>query len=215
MTDPSRKLEDLEWVGGHPSLDYVNTVHAWTGDTPGAEYLLAYADLLDWHRTAGLIGAGSARAFGAAPAADRAAALESALALRGALRSIFHSLATAGPIRQAALDHLNEVLQRTAPWRRLEASDAGVRCRWDFAGAPPEAILGPVAWNAAELLEHGKVDRIRECPPGDGCGWLFLDSSKNRSRTWCSMKTCGNTAKVKRFRARREDVAASGKRRPR
>ena len=35
----------------------------------------------------------------------------------------------------------------------------------------------------------------------DRCGWFFLDSSRGRRRRWCSMKTCGNQAKVARFRS--------------
>jgi len=73
---------------------------------------------------------------------------------------------------------------------------------WDLTAAPAEAYLGPVSWACADLLEHGPLDRIKICP-ADDCGWLFLDVSKNRSRQWCSMTTCGNAAKVRRFRQRK------------
>jgi len=43
---------------------------------------------------------------------------------------------------------------------------------------------------------------IRECP-GEDCGYLFRDTSRGRRR-WCSMKTCGNRAKVQRFRDRQK-----------
>ncbi|HAT18121.1 MAG TPA: hypothetical protein DCS76_10030 [Gemmatimonadetes bacterium] len=36
----------------------------------------------------------------------------------------------------------------------------------------------------------------------DGCLWLFIDKSRNRSRRWCDMADCGNQAKVRRFRER-------------
>ena len=74
---------------------------------------------------------------------------------------------------------------------------------WDFEGARADTLLGPVAWEAIGLLTGEKMKRLKECPAPDGCGWLFLDLSKNRSRQWCSMKTCGNNAKVKRFRKKR------------
>jgi predicted RNA-binding Zn ribbon-like protein len=38
----------------------------------------------------------------------------------------------------------------------------------------------------------------------DECEWAFYDSSKNRSRTWCSMEVCGNRAKTRAYRARRK-----------
>jgi predicted RNA-binding Zn ribbon-like protein len=37
---------------------------------------------------------------------------------------------------------------------------------------------------------------------------LFLDISKNSRRQWCDMQTCGNLAKVRRFRRRHAPPAA-------
>ena len=44
--------------------------------------------------------------------------------------------------------------------------------------------------------------RVRACSNPD-CRWLFLDRSKNRSRVWCEMATCGSRAKMSRYRRRR------------
>ena len=204
MSEEAHVLEELDRIGGHPALDFVNTVNSWAAAEPGAEYLRSYSDLLRWHQLAGLIGSHSTRALSLGTARAQNLALREALAFRDSLHTLFHAVAAREHLPQAALDHLNAVIQKTASWRRLVASGSNISCGWDFAGAPPAALLGPVAWQAAELLEHGKIDRIKECPMDEGCGWLFLDSSKNRSRTWCSMKTCGNSAKVKRFRVRHE-----------
>jgi predicted RNA-binding Zn ribbon-like protein len=202
MNEQARQLKALDRVGGHPALDFVNTVNSWAGGVPGTEYLRTYTDILDWHQAAGMIGAGSRRALSRNPLKRQEAAVKKVTALRGALRALFHAVAARKPLPQRSLDRLNEVIRETARWRRLVAHGGEISCGWDFEGAPPEAVLGPVAWQAAELLEHGGLDRVKECPTDEGCGWLFLDLSKNRSRTWCSMKTCGNSAKVKRFRAR-------------
>jgi predicted RNA-binding Zn ribbon-like protein len=204
MNEEVKTLDTLDQVGGHSALDFVNTVNSWRGAEPGAEFLHDYEDVLRWHRMAGLIGPHNSRALGGRSARAEARALQGVRAFRNALHAIFHAVATAGPLPQHALDHLNDAIRKTVSWRRLTASGSEISCGWDFTGAPPDAIVGPVAWEAVELLEHGERHRIKECPLDEGCGWLFLDSSKNRSRTWCSMKTCGNSAKVKRFRARRE-----------
>src|SRR5690606_5436016 len=202
MNEQARQLKALDRVGGHPALDFVNTVNSWIGGEPGAEYLQTYKDVLDWHQATGTIGSKSRRALSKNPRNRQEAAMSKVTGLRKAMQVLFHAVATGKPLSQHSLDRLNEVIRETARWRRLVAHAGEICCGWDFEGAPPEAVLGPVAWQAAELLEHGELDRIKECPSDEGCGWLFLDSSKNRSRTWCSMKTCGNTAKVKRFRAR-------------
>lgn len=203
MSEPACKLDDIEWVGGHPALDFVNTVHAWTDGRAGEEYLHGFEDVLRWNRMAGLIGPRDAQWLRRGSARSRAAAHRAALDLRASLYSLFHALAADAPVPGPALDHLNAVLRKTAEWRRLKASDSGIETGWDFSGAPAAAVLGPVAWQAVELLEYGPPDRIKECPWEEGCGWLFLDTSKNRSRVWCSMKTCGNAAKARAYYRRR------------
>jgi len=62
--------------------------------------------------------------------------------------------------------------------------------------------LWPLSRSAAELLTSADLAFIRECQ-GEDCGWLFLDTSRNRTRRWCDMRDCGNLAKVRRFRRRR------------
>lgn len=211
MKNSSRQVESgeiaaLEQVGGHPALDFVNTVQSWREAEAGPaanDYLHSYDDFIDWGLAAGVMWPNSARHFKALPAAEKAEAFEWVVKLRHALHEVFAQLATNRPISQGSLDYLNDIVRRTAAWRRL-AGDTETKCRticctWDFSDAPAIAAVGSIAWDAANLLEHGRLERIKECP-GERCGWLFLDESRNRSRTWCSMKTCGNTAKVKRFR---------------
>jgi predicted RNA-binding Zn ribbon-like protein len=47
----------------------------------------------------------------------------------------------------------------------------------------------------------GTWERLKACAAED-CQWAFYDSSRNRSRTWCSMEVCGNRAKTRAYRAR-------------
>ena len=45
---------------------------------------------------------------------------------------------------------------------------------------------------------------LQACPVDDGgCGWLFLDRSRNGSRRWCAMEDCGTRAKIRKLGARR------------
>ncbi|MFF5109664.1 CGNR zinc finger domain-containing protein [Streptosporangium sp. NPDC000509] len=78
---------------------------------------------------------------------------------------------------------------------RLEEADENLRFSW---GSPRTAriLLREVAVSAVELLTHGPLDRLGECP---SCCWLFLDVSKNRRRRWCSMATCGSRDKSRRY----------------
>ncbi len=58
-------------------------------------------------------------------------------------------------------------------------------------------------WSAADLLTTAELALVGECA-GEGCSWLFLDTSRNRSRLWCSMEDCGNRAKARRHYARKQ-----------
>ena len=204
MGENGKKLENIEIIGGHPAIDFVNTVSAWNADDQG-DYLASFEDFLRWNVMADLMGPNSLRRLRATEESDRDSALVEIRRLRRSLHGIFAARAAGQPLPREALEHLNDVIRRTAAWRRLAADEEtdyrDICCLWDFRDAPAAAALGPVAWKAAELLELGELDRLKACP-GENCGWLFLDTSKNRSRQWCSMRTCGNAAKVKRFRQR-------------
>lgn len=72
------------------------------------------------------------------------------------------------------------------------------------AGAPtlsaPGAV-GAVFAAATRLAVLGEWYRLKICP-ADDCRWAFFDQSRNRSRTWCSMRVCGNREKARAWRER-------------
>jgi predicted RNA-binding Zn ribbon-like protein len=60
------------------------------------------------------------------------------------------------------------------------------------------------AWRAAAVLLDlldTRPDRIRKCA-NPNCILWYLDTTRNGSRRWHSMETCGNRAKAKRFQDR-------------
>jgi predicted RNA-binding Zn ribbon-like protein len=62
--------------------------------------------------------------------------------------------------------------------------------------------LWSVARSAAELLTSPKLGRVKVCA-GEGCGWIFLDESRNSSRRWCDSRDCGNRERVRKHLARK------------
>jgi predicted RNA-binding Zn ribbon-like protein len=62
-------------------------------------------------------------------------------------------------------------------------------------------VLWPVLWSAARLLAAPELAHLRKCA-APNCGWLFVDTTRNRSRRWCDMRVCGNRDKVRRHRRR-------------
>lgn len=209
MSETEKSLETIEYVGGSPAVDFVNTVSAWNvGAEERREYLPDFDAFLQWSEIVDLLWPKATAHFRSRPPKEREAAHAKALRLRQSLYGVFAARAHGEPLPQSALDCLNEVVRETVAWRRIAGSESSGRrdicCVWDFTDAPAVAALGPVAWSAAEILENAELDRVKECP-GERCGWLFFDTSRNRSRNWCSMKSCGNSAKVRRFRERQQN----------
>jgi predicted RNA-binding Zn ribbon-like protein len=169
-------------VAGSLCLDFVNTVDPRKA-TPQEERLPDYAAVLDWARQAGIEGS---------PLRPLVAsrAHEEAIALRETLYAIFAAVARGGAPPADALRHLNDELAR----RPRKIADGFA---WEPAAG--DDVLAPIVWSAAELLTSGPLERVRECAGDDDtCGWLFLDTSRNGSRRWCDMRTCGNRAKARR-----------------
>ncbi|MEV0593220.1 CGNR zinc finger domain-containing protein [Nonomuraea cavernae] len=77
--------------------------------------------------------------------------------------------------------------------------DRYYRFTWD-GPRTARVLLWEVAASAVELLGHGPLGRLGECP---SCCWLFLDTSRNNRRRWCSMTTCGSRDKSRRYYATR------------
>jgi predicted RNA-binding Zn ribbon-like protein len=56
---------------------------------------------------------------------------------------------------------------------------------------------------AVERLQSlGAWPRLKACTD-EACQWAFYDSTRNHSRTWCSMDVCGNREKTRRYRERK------------
>ncbi|MFL1380747.1 MULTISPECIES: CGNR zinc finger domain-containing protein [unclassified Nocardiopsis] len=63
-----------------------------------------------------------------------------------------------------------------------------------------DRLLAVVGRDAVAAL--GRPERVRDCS-ADDCGLVYLDTSRAGSRTWCSMRRCGNRHKVRKLRERR------------
>lgn len=70
-----------------------------------------------------------------------------------------------------------------------------------LAADPVAAALSSLARDAIELVSGDQAARLRECSKPD-CSLLFVDTSRAGARRWCSMETCGNQDKVRRYRKR-------------
>jgi predicted RNA-binding Zn ribbon-like protein len=192
----------LRRLGGHAALDFVNTVDPREGDAR-AEYLHSFEDLIAWAQTAGVLKGSEARQGAQEAAADARAAgraFDRALALREAIYATFAAVAGRRSVPSGAIDELEAAYRQAMAHARLARNASAFQ--WQLHGGL-DLVRWHMARDAVALLESDRLGRIKRCPGGSGeCGWLFLDSSKNASRRWCSMEGCGNCAKLRRFRQR-------------
>jgi predicted RNA-binding Zn ribbon-like protein len=191
--------------GGRACLDFTNTVNSRVAP-PTRDYLPDYDALLGWCRQAlvlsdGIIGSLRERALLHPAEAD--AAYGQAIVFREALFRLFRAVAAGEETDVADLAILNGQIKDASASRGLVAENGGFHWHWRTDAGDLALPLHAVALSAAELLTQGDLLRVRQCPPPEGCGWLFYDQTKNRSRRWCSMEHCGSAAKAKRFAEKR------------
>jgi predicted RNA-binding Zn ribbon-like protein len=184
---------------GQVSLDLVNTVD-WRASSDPKELLNSYSDLVRWGRHTGLLKEREARtlALEAAKHPKKASAvLKRALALRETLFRVFSAIMDGRQAEAADIESLNLSLSDALSRLRLRPASEGYQWEWTGGDADLERVLWPVVRAAGELLTSEQLSLLRQCP-GDGCAWLFLDTSRNKSRRWCTMEVCGNRSKARR-----------------
>jgi predicted RNA-binding Zn ribbon-like protein len=184
----------------HVALDFVNTLD--DRYTPGGprELLPAYTDLLRFCRQAGLLTHAEAARLNTLPKASQEKGLRSAIELRELLARVFYRWldeeSPSGDDRVA----LQRWSAACARHRELRWTDGHLAWTWKALTGNAETPTLLLAQSALDLLLAEDRPRLHACA-SDTCRWLFLDTSKNRTRRWCDMKTCGNRAKARRYNA--------------
>ncbi|MGV9304112.1 CGNR zinc finger domain-containing protein [Nonomuraea sp. NPDC003727] len=178
----------MELVGNALCLDFANTVNS--RPVARRDWLAVPEQALTWARAAG---------HPIERQADLAAALPGARELRESVFRVFDPLTRGADPPRADLDAVTAVYADGLAHARLERADGRFGFAWP-APRTPMTLLWEVAASAVDLLSRGPLERLGACP---SCCWLFLDTSKNGRRRWCSMTTCGSRDKARRYYATR------------
>ena len=201
MLLPSR----LNWYAEHPALELVNTLDFRFSEP--IELLPTYADLLRFTAQLQLLSAEQARTLAREVSAKEAQRVGgAAIELREALAAILYARLDGGKAPIAAIQTLERDFLAMAAHRTLRAGKPHFLWSWSRSEHRAELPLWKLTEAAADLLTSSEVELVKEC--GDPtCRWLFLDISKNHTRRWCDMKTCGNRMKARRHQARLQGSA--------
>ncbi len=195
---------NLELKSGHPSLEFTNTVSNHASDDPG-ETLFNYEDVLAWAKRIGLLRAEQVdklthKSAGQPGEANRV--FVALIELRETIYRIFVAKVKDRAPAQEDLRILNSVLSRLTSGAQVVHSADRFEWQWNVHEDALEAPLWLLALSAVDLLTSEYYQRVGQCADEDGCGWLFVDTSKNHSRRWCDINDCGNRAKQRRYQKR-------------
>jgi predicted RNA-binding Zn ribbon-like protein len=201
-----------ELIGGHVALDLVNTV-SWRLDPARTlDRLSDTAALVAWVIATGVLPADQAERLSAAQdeTATAALALERVRRLRESAYRLLRPIALGSPAEEAEVERVQRAVTRALAKAKVGTV---VPWQWEADVRGPDDLPTALALEVWRLLQFEDLARLRECRDRD-CGWLFLDRSKNASRTWCSSADCGNRKRARRHYQRvREssgDAEASG-----
>jgi predicted RNA-binding Zn ribbon-like protein len=184
MTEQKRYSGNLKLLGGKLCLDFINTLD-WRGTEKPVEFLNTYHDLVVWSRHAGVCTIQDSRQLSAMAKQSETMAKKihlRALSIREIMYRIFSAISQNKNPSKEDLTGFNQQLSASMQGSQI------VRIK----------IFNPIVRSAAELLVSADLQNIKSCAD-PACGWLFLDTSRNKRRRWCDMRDCGNRAKASRF----------------
>lgn len=117
-----------------------------------------------------------------------------AIALRDSLRRIFTATVQQEEILEADLTLLNDVLKEghtqlvVAPNNRFSLNQVG-----------NNILLQTIAHSALWLLTECERERLHKCK-NEHCVLMFLDTTKNGNRVWCSIECMNRARSTERYR---------------
>ena len=200
----------LPLFGDRPCLDFINTIDWRLNPGKSRDTLISYSDLLAFALRLNLITIETftwltRRADSVPLFAERS--LNEARVFREALARLIDDIAgelQSAP-RQIPSSETLSIID-AARYRAHESESLSWNGMQLVLSPQPEEEGLDLPWliivrDAERLLCSDLASRIRVCA-SEGCGWAFLDQSKNGTRRWCSMKLCGNREKAARFKAK-------------
>lgn len=188
----------MEWkssqlIGGHPLLDFVNTV----GDeakTRSIEWLPDWSAFRSWAACSKL-SEDLLDLIDAVPETKHKALLQNVIDFRRELYGYLSEQCRSTTFSSIP-GHLVSSMQGALQRSELVSSDSGAM-RWRPASDSVRAVTDTLSLCLEDLCRGEDLLKVRQCKR---CTWYFVDRGRGKGRQWCSMSTCGNRAKAKKFR---------------
>ena len=189
---------------GHPALELINTLD-FRFSAQTIDLIPTYKDLLRLTTQLQMLTADQARKLGRTVGAEEGRrVVASTVELREALARVLYGRIDETRPPAGQIQVLEKHFHAASLHRRLLPGQSHLEWSWSGVERQAEIPLWMLAQAASDLLVSSDAELIKDC--GDPtCRWLFLDVSKNHTRRWCDMKTCGNRMKARRHHARTQE----------
>lgn len=202
MSDINKDVHKHDLLGGRLCLDFANTVSWHDSSEYSKQLLTSYQKLVNWSLHANILKKEQSLLLLKKAESQPSKAqevLQKAIDLRESIYQIFSLVLNNETPDSKDLSILNEALVNAYGKIRVVPGEDKFSLEFLNGEDTLDGMLPPIVQSAIEILISEKeLSRVKKCE-GAPCGWLFLDTSRNRSRRWCSMADCGNRAKAKRF----------------
>ena len=207
-TPQIRPAEDREPATGHAHradleacLDFINSEELTAGIPE--EHMATVDSAVAYFTERGLAHEGPLRAQAGR---NGDAWLDRLHATRAALRRVWDAQVDGHTPPEHSIAVVNDVLRHVGPIE-LRAGLTGITVGHRHVDDDPTGeALARIVQPLVDAIAAGETSRFRVCA-NDGCRWVFEDTSRAGRRRWCDMTTCGNRAKVRRFRSKRRGAA--------
>lgn len=186
------ELPDVEVsrIGGDVAVDFFNTVDWRRAPARRSERLTTYGHVLSWMTASGLIGEREAASLIGLADKDREG-----------MRAEYEQIIDLREDTYAALDSgstphvLQSRLIRAHSGSELIRGPDGL---WKWSQTKPGLGMpgDRLALQLERLLTSDGMTWFHRCED-QGCGWVFLDTSRHHNRRWCSAADCGNRNRVR------------------
>ena len=205
MVETESYLYSLNSKTGWLCLEFANTVE-WRATDHPEDHINNYDELVSWARQVRVITEPESqdllRKATRHPETSRAT-YKRAISLREAIYRIFSAVVADKQPEIDDLDSFNASLSDAFVHLRIANIEKRFTWEWATDVHAIDHMLWPVVRSAGSLLTSKEFDRLGECADDLGCRSLFYDISRNKSRRWCDMKSCGNRNKARQFYKRK------------
>ncbi|WP_160717161.1 CGNR zinc finger domain-containing protein [Chitinophaga solisilvae] len=193
-----KSIDTLRFDGGVLCLDFVNTISNRMKPDP-YDYLPGFRELLQWYTRQEIFPSKvlhTLERLAKGYPQKAAVVFEKTIQLRELLLRLFTAVMAHKSPAAGDLQLFNTYLSDA--YTNIEMTWRPSQQKGELLFNAP--ALEQVTWwlvkSAQELFTGTQLQQVRQCP---ACGWLFLDKSRNGSRRWCNMSSCGDIHKVTKY----------------